>query len=448
MNDDELDHLFRDAAEEYSKQSGDKNASSTKAALWERLEAKLDNPAYPDRSRRRRWGYLIVLLLVGIGTLIWVINPLGKRSEQTKEIASIESVKPGNNENFKTPETTGKGQSDVAEAVKTKRSKPVQNEKRKSELYGHGFISKKPAAKSIPSVSTNPSTKYEARDGLPDEDQNFNQAQLALLKKELKMTQGVKAEFQGIDAVIIPDQIASYDDNTHVGGLQEVAAILSERQAQPGAEKHDDQKDSKVSTLKHVTTITHWQFGLTVGPDWSSVAGKGWRTGVGGGLKLSYRLNPKWAFSTGVLLDKKLYDARPSDYNPPDNNWRNYDVKSIDASCIVIDVPLNVEYTLWHQSANRLFIAGGMSSFWMREEEYTYHYKTASGGWDQWSKEMYNKNRHLLSIINFSPGYEHSWQHLSIQVAPYLKIPASGIGYGKVKLYSTGIHFTLQYGLK
>jgi hypothetical protein len=192
----------------------------------------------------------------------------------------------------------------------------------------------------------------------------------------------------------------------------------------------------------------HWTIGITVGPDWSSVAARGWGTGIGGGLTLGYRLNDRWALSTAVLVDKKIYNAVPNDYNPPDNTWRNYDVQHIDANCIVVDVPLDLSYTLWSKPHHRVLLTTGLSSFWMDKEEYTYHYKTAGGYPDQWSEELYGKNNHLFSILNLSAGYQRSWNHISFEVAPYVKIPLHGIGYGRVKLLSTGVHFTLGYGLK
>jgi hypothetical protein len=82
----------------------------------------------------------------------------------------------------------------------------------------------------------------------------------------------------------------------------------------------------------------------------------------------------------------------------------------------------------------------------MKKETYGYHYEN-SWGQSQYYKRTYkNENTHLFSIINFSGGYQyHFTDRFSIMAEPYIKIPASGIGVGKVKLNSTGVLFTVGF---
>ena len=60
-------------------------------------------------------------------------------------------------------------------------------------------------------------------------------------------------------------------------------------------------------------------------------------------------------------------------------------------------------------------------------------------------KNYKNENSHIFSVLNLSGGYQH---HLSDRVSvmgePYVKIPVSGVGYGKVKLNSAGVLFTVS----
>jgi hypothetical protein len=194
--------------------------------------------------------------------------------------------------------------------------------------------------------------------------------------------------------------------------------------------------------------MPRWYFGLAAGPDWSSAAARGWGTGVGGGLTAGYRFHRKWSVSAGIFLDKKIYDARPQDYDPKDNSWRGYNVTSINANCTVLEVPVNIGYEIWNRGNDHIVLSTGLSSYWMHEEEYTYNYKNASGNPAQWTDEMYGKDHHLFSLLNLSAAYQRSWQHISLGIQPYIQMPLQGIGYGRVKLYSGGIRFTLQYGLK
>ena len=58
----------------------------------------------------------------------------------------------------------------------------------------------------------------------------------------------------------------------------------------------------------------------------------------------------------------------------------------------------------------------------------------------------YNGNRHLFSILNVSAGYERKISKtLHIQAEPYLNLPLSGVGEGKVKLHSAGLRAGINY---
>jgi len=49
-------------------------------------------------------------------------------------------------------------------------------------------------------------------------------------------------------------------------------------------------------------------------------------------------------------------------------------------------------------------------------------------------------------VINLSGGYQyHFSDRLSLMAEPYVRIPVSGIGSGKVKLNSGGVLFSLGF---
>lgn len=405
MNDRELEDLFRKAAAEYSPVGKEK--------VWKKLEEKLDAPpSSKDRRKPAWWIFLPIFLLAILGFLAWHYYGTNSEKQVQQPVTNISEI----NKKGDLPST-----------------QKVKPEKK----YDPPSAEKKAASASAPSsgmATASPAFHFKDNGSkVANETASSHEFKTSLFPLE-KLPAQSRGIFQQKLAIQIPEeQYLHFDTAFH----------FFKKNTAAKTEAASEEKQN-LSTKK----TPRWYFGLTAGPDWSSAAGKGWKTGIGGGLKLTYRLNRKWAFSTGVLLDKKLYDARPGDYNPVDDSWQNYDVKSINARCTVWDVPLNVEYTIWDNEKNHIFLSTGLSSFWMHEEEYTYYYKTSSGDWREWSKEMYNKNHHIFSILNFSAGYERSWKHFSLQAQPYLKVPLKGVGYGRVKLYSTGIHFTLQYGLK
>lgn len=184
-----------------------------------------------------------------------------------------------------------------------------------------------------------------------------------------------------------------------------------------------------------------WSIGLVAGTEWSMVEGKSnGRVGPEAGVILQYRFAQRWSVESGVLVADKIYAARPEDYHSPITYAGLY---NINARCRVFDVPVNIRYDFLQRGNNQAFISTGLSSFWMQKEEYEYQFTTA-GTPQKSERTLYNQNRHFLSIANISAGYEHTWKNLSFQVSPYLKLPLTGIGFGKVRLLSSGVQFSAK----
>ena len=79
----------------------------------------------------------------------------------------------------------------------------------------------------------------------------------------------------------------------------------------------------------------------------------------------------------------------------------------------------------------------------MKKEKYDYLYNSPAGQTYNYVKTINNENKHYFSVITLSAGYQYNFNNrLSLIAEPYLKLPLSGIGAGKIKLNSTGLLFT------
>ena len=166
------------------------------------------------------------------------------------------------------------------------------------------------------------------------------------------------------------------------------------------------------------------------------------------GLTLDYRLGPRLRLSTGLLRSTKQYSARREDYDWGPYAGRVYqrDFKDVDATCTVLDIPLNLRYDLLARPRYQLVGSVGLSSFFMQREHYTYDY-VENNLPQRWQRDAVNENRHLLSILNLSLGYEGRLSdHWRFQAEPYLKVPLAGVGAGKVRLTSAGVFVGVKYG--
>ncbi|WP_310392387.1 hypothetical protein [Hymenobacter sp.] len=188
--------------------------------------------------------------------------------------------------------------------------------------------------------------------------------------------------------------------------------------------------------------------GLVAAPDVSTVKFVGMQAPLPNvGVTLEYRLGNRLRLSTGLLRSTKQYAARRDDYD-----WRNYprayyrDFTHVDATCTVLDVPLNLRYDLAVGARFRVFGSAGLSTFFMQRERYTYDY-VENGQPEIWDRSVVNQNRHLFGIFNLSAGYERSLgKRWSVQAEPYLKLPLAGVGQGRVNLVSGGVFMGVKHG--
>ena len=111
----------------------------------------------------------------------------------------------------------------------------------------------------------------------------------------------------------------------------------------------------------------------------------------------------------------------------------------------MIDIPLNVDYYFAQKRKHGWLISAGLSSYLMKKESYDYFYKTPAGQTYNKDWTISNKNKHFFSVLDVSAGYEYLLnKRFSLAVQPYIDVPLTGIGAGKVKLNSAGILFTLK----
>lgn len=153
---------------------------------------------------------------------------------------------------------------------------------------------------------------------------------------------------------------------------------------------------------------------------------------------------------TGVLVTKKMYAAKDNDYNRKPGTWMSaVTFDNIDASCKVIEIPLSIGYTIKSNKKTGVFITAGTSSYFMKKEDYQFYFKNQSGNDTTRHSTFINNSNHYFSSISLSAGIEQKvTKRLSIIAEPTIKIPINGIGFGKVKIYGTGILITAKLKLR
>ena len=185
-----------------------------------------------------------------------------------------------------------------------------------------------------------------------------------------------------------------------------------------------------------------WAISAVVGADISGTQpGKPgqWRPAVG--VLINYQLNRRLQLRTGFLTTRKVYQAGEGDYHPPKIFW-NYvsKLEHVDANCLIYEIPLLLQYRLGKQASSRWAVSAGFSSLLMKKESYDYDFIDLAGQDRYMNREYENYSNHFFSTLHLSGSYRlplsRRW---NFGVEPYVKLPLSGVGYGKVRLYSAGI---------
>jgi hypothetical protein len=189
------------------------------------------------------------------------------------------------------------------------------------------------------------------------------------------------------------------------------------------------------------------QFGLAVmvSPDINGVNSfQSAKIGTNVGMLFSVSFG-KLSVSTGAAYSKKPYLTNFSNYHT--SYVFPTDPSSVYADCRVLDIPLNIDYQVYHKARNSFSVGSGLSSYIMLKEKYSYDYSQPyiSG---PTNFTITNRNQHILGILNLDATYTRQVNsRLGIMAQPYMKIPLTNIGYSQVRLRSAGVALGLHWNI-
>lgn len=226
--------------------------------------------------------------------------------------------------------------------------------------------------------------------------------------------------------------------------------------AGPGQEKEQIQKEPAGQKEKKTDTGKKKKGGKSIfflaasaGPDVSFTNGDApGRMKMVGGFGLGYTYKDRLTLRTGFYSGRKVYTASPEQYHGSAAFYQYYpNLQKVDADCKVYEIPFALSYQFGAKGKRPFFVSAGVSSLIMKEETYTYFYKyNAAGPTVSRTHSTYNANKHFLSIATLSAGYQQKiGKRFMLITEPYVKVPLSGVGNGKVMLNSTGIQFTVGF---
>ena len=399
MQDEEIDKLISDAANQHHPPYDDKS--------WGKMEALLDQHLPQKKDRRRYVFFIVLFLLLGgaIGTAI--LQPWKNNSTNTT-----------NNLN---------GNSLVAVV-----SNPVDGAKNNLPAQ----ISSKPLlianSKTIQSKSYNNKFRkiYSANNKQLNSEQNLGNNPIAFTKKGKTVVKIKNAA--GVDDVVNNSSViksSTSNNNSKIEKITSTDKSETLNKVAVNANGNTTEKDIdiiKIATDKIVrpevaainnksvsvinkknldkSFVNNFALSVSVGADLSYIeinkAGKAqFVYGIGAG----YSIGKHFTLKTGLYISKKVYTAAPYQYKFS-SGLSNPNLTGINADCKVYEIPVSIYYK-FGTAKNHNWVGGlSLSSLLMKKEKYDYLYNSPAGQTYNYVKTINNENKHYFSVITLSAG--------------------------------------------
>lgn len=430
---------------------------------WLKMELLLNK-----EDRKKRWffvwsRYVLPLLLIGVGLAgYWYFNntPVEKNMDS---IVTASTSSTTNNEHYLT--NPNKVELDVKENKKAARvTEKAISGKTGSQLKNADTFNDKTSGQNIQSVT-------QQKDVVDNH----------LYVENTFKAKKVKLQKKGIAAIKISDsQVSTETDETLNGNeiARDNKTEKNESVITPVKESTDFiAKNIAIDTIKNVAGIkeakptttdkkltastkkannkplsdkglSRWYLLASLGAEVSGVRFLSFQNSTVTaryGAGIGFQVNKKISLQTGFYAGRKKYIGGSDDYNAkPGSYWSMVDIKKVDASCLVYDIPVTIRYNFVQKSSLIFYGTAGLSSYIMKKEDYNYHYTYNNNYYEK--AKSYTGNKNIFSMFSISTGIEKKLApQFSFLAEPYLSFPLSGVGEGSVKLYSAGLQIGIKY---
>jgi hypothetical protein len=429
---------------------------------WKRMETLLDKK--DDHKKPFLW--LVPVLCVLLGALGWMLFKANKTKTAPEKIAAVTS-KANNKEDINKEENklliqadTNSLQNETALTTKSNSSNFNNNNKTEKANSSHSF--KAPFAKSKTKINFSGKTAsndvtVDARKKTFASNKKVNMqisAPDASADEETVQSKQIETKNENTSEIFIN----SKTNNTTVDGTKKTALkttteTISKKIAIDSLTKKTNTKETlakqKATNKQPKNILGKFFVSGSFGAESNSTKLldiKNNPTVPRYGASIGYAFNKKWSIQTGFYTSSKKYGGGKDDYNFKDSyNWVGIATDiSVDANCLVYEIPLTIQYNFLQKRNRSLFVTAGASAFIMKKEDYKFDYTVFT--YPYTFNQSFTGNKHTLATANFSLGLEQKFsKKLAVQIAPRIAVPLGGVGEGEVKLFSTGIDFVVKY---
>lgn len=422
---DDMDELYRKAGENYPL--------NTNTADWEKLRKKLtgiaDEPVVTIAEKKKNYRTFLLLLLLIPAGLIGYRHFAPRNNDQVKtKLAATQ------NAGIKDPVAANQSSLSKKEDVEVKKLPPAE-----------------PSLNRAPAIVINNTQQPPARRFVQHNRNSPQRINGSRTVSVVKATSSFSKQTQDNSVTTPPTQ----EEATKPGLTAQKSepanrAILPAENKITGEDtiqqKKNDEVVNNTRDLKAPVKGRKERFfyaGIMIAPDVSTVKMQAIKnTGLNLGVLVGYKINKKLSVESGVMFDKKYYYSDGKYFNTTKINLpATAKITTVNGNCKMVEVPFTIKYNYKSAGKVKLFSTVGVSSYFMKKEDYDYTITYASWQPYQRSYRYNTAATELFCAINASAGFEHRLNKtIEIRFEPYVKIPIKGIGIGSLPITSAGVN--------
>lgn len=460
MLSEDFDKKVKEAAEHHHPAYDEK--------AWKGMKQLLDKHLPEEEEKKRRFIFFILFFLL-LGGGAWLVTGGLKKREKKETAIAVQAQDPYNKPQ---PGTAARGKiiPTVGQSAKDDETGSTINSKDEKEKDGTSITikpGKEPFNPQLPNRQPNKTNITAGSGGINERikdkvspvekdvvGRTVEPVDVPVSKKQSDDAAIVSYNKPGDEKTIKKHEVASTDKTIAVAEQKDATekkSISENRQPvtsnSPGKEENKNKeavtRKPKQGSAKKSSFFLSASFMTDVSFTGNDPLG---RMKLLGGAGIGYTFRGKFTLRTGFYSGRKVYQSSPEQYNPPSIFYTYYPhLEKVEADCKVYEIPVLFSYQFGQKNKHNWFASAGLSTLIMKQETYDYYYKyTPTGPVMHRAYTFNNENSHLFSLATLSAGYQRNiGKKVSFTAEPYFKFPFSGIGYGKVKLNSTGVMFTL-----
>lgn len=424
---DNLEDLFREAANDYPLRTDNSN--------WDSVASRLNNfatsdPVAVDKSvaaKSNVWKYAAILLLfLGAGALIYFSQYNTDKTSFKADTSGIQKNNQQNNQQQPSQSITNSNPGFAASQDENAITKENSGNNNQVNLF------------KTPSLKNSPATDY------------------SMLQKNENGINSVKDNYPGRQSLTPTVNQDNISNNQSFEKQQEQVIAGNEPAtgnsiiANPGQEAPNANPDNQLSTLSKKDVITYnaplskFYGSLYGGPQFSMVKAQHIaKSGYKVGIALAYRMNKRFDVEVGAQREEINYFTQGKYFDKSGLKLKETTaLEDLTANSLLTTVPITVRYNFQSKKKGHFYVGLGTDALVLTHAE-KYQYTTLRNGTSNDKFKNYKSvtSAKYFTSINASAGYQNklcNWCDYKIE--PYYQIPVKNLGVGKLPITKFGLN--------